>query len=566
MKPRQTRSGSARRAWIACAAVALGSLAAAPPAHAAFTVSGTASPTDPTSGANSNFNISINFGGGTSQAESVEDLTVHLPPGLVGNPGAAPLCTVAQLNGDDCPNNSQLGTVSSSVTIPAGIGLPTTVNGDLYNLVPQPGEPARFGIVLRALPLGLGNLILQSGARLRKDDFGLDSVVTGIPNEQDGIPIHVNSQVLTLFGEAPTGEAFLRNPTSCGTQTTGFDATSHGGEEASGESTFTLSGCQNLPFNPKLTAIIGSPEHTAPAATPPLTTIIEQKGDEAGLERAQVVLPPGVAADAAALGNTCPLAQFQASNCPPNSIIGSAVSESPLLDVPLAGDVSIVEPPPGQLAQLGVDLKGPLAIQIRGRFILLPGPGNVFEGLPDIPISRFELNFAEDKLVATTRDLCTPPPLLFSTDFTGHNGARRTGNVEGQVAGCTPDAEVKLTNAGSKHPRMKAKVEGGGSTLRKVKVKLPRQLKFAKKRAFKRGAKATGDDGKFKKSALKRGARSVKLNAGEDGSQKLKIKARKKALKRVKKIKPGKSLRFPITVEDVGGFTTKLKPRAEAQR
>jgi hypothetical protein len=551
-----------RRGWTALAAVALGCLIAAPSAQAAFTVGGSASPSNPTSGANSNFNISINFGGGSSQAESVEDLTVHLPPGLVGDPGAAPLCTVAQLNDDDCPGNSQLGTVSSNVTV--GGLLPQTVNGDLYNLVPQPGEPARFGIVLRALPLGLGNLVLQSAARLRKDDFGLDSVVTGIPNQQSGIPIHVNSQVLTLFGEALTGKPFLRNPTSCGIQTTGFDATSHGGESAGGEATFTLSGCQSLPFNPKLTAILGSPGHTAPASKPPLTTIIEQKGDEAGLERAQVVLPPGVAADAAVLGSTCPLPRFQASNCPASSIIGSAVSESPLLDVPLAGDVSIVEPPgPGKLAQLGVDLKGPLAIQILGNFILIPGPGNVFEGLPDIPISRFELNFEEDRLIATTRELCEPPVPLFSTDFTGHNGVRRTGSVEGQVAGCTPTAEVKLSKTGSKHPRMKAKVKGGGSTLRKAKIKLPRQLKFGNKRAFKRGAKATGDEGSLGKKALKRGARRVTVNA-RNGSTTLSVKAKKKALKRVKKIKSGKKLRFPITVVDVGGFKTKLKPTAES--
>jgi hypothetical protein len=553
-----------RKGWIAAAVVAVGCLIAAPGAHAAFTVFGSAAPSNPTSGANSNFNIQINFGGGTSAAESVEDLVVHLPPGLVGDPGAAPLCTVAQLNSDDCPANSQLGTVSSNVSV--GLLVPQTVNGDLYNLVPQPGEPARFGIVLRALPLGLGNLVLQSAARLRKDDFGLDSVVTGIPNQQDGIPIHVNSQVLTLFGEAPTGRPFLRNPTSCGTQTTGFDATSHGGESASGEATFTLSGCQSLPFRPKLTAIVGSPGHTAPASKPPLTTVIEQKGNEAGLERAQVVLPQGVAADAAALGNTCPIDRFQASNCPANSIIGKAVSESPLLDVPLAGDVSIVAPAaPGQLAQLGVDLKGPLAIQIRGKFILIPAPGNVFEGLPDIPISRFELKFDQDQLIATTRELCTPPPLLFNADFTGHNGVRRTGNVEGQVAGCTPNAEVKLTKAGSKHPRMKAKVEGGGSTLRKAKVKLPRQLKFAKQKKFKRGAKATGDEGSLGKKALKRGARKVTVNA-EDGSTKLVVRARKKALKRVKKIKQGRSLRFPVTVEDVGGFTTKLTPTAATKR
>jgi hypothetical protein len=552
-----------RRGCTAAAAVALGCLLAAPAAHAAFTVSGSASPANPTSGANSNFNVTINFGGGTSAAESVEDLVVHLPPGLVGDPNAAPQCTVAQLNDDDCPGNSQLGNVSSNVTV--GELVPQTVNGDLYNLVPQPGEPARFGIVLRALPLGLGNLVLQSAARLRKDDFGLDSVVNDIPNQQDGIPIHVNSQVLTLFGEAPTGKPFLRNPTSCGTQTTGFSASSHGGESDTGESTFTLTGCQNLPFNPQLTAIVGSPGHTAPTTKPPLTTVIEQKADEAGMERAAVILPPGIDADASLLGSTCPLNRFQASNCPENSIIGSAVSESPLLEVPLEGQVSIVESTPGQLPQLGVDLKGPLAIQLLGNFVLVPGPGNVFEGLPDIPISRFELKFHQDKLILTQIDLCNDPVPDFNPEFTGHNGIKRTDRFPTQVAGCTPEAEVKLTKTGSKHPRMKAKIKGGGSTLRKAKLKLPRQLKFGKKKAFKRGAKAKGDGEKLKKSAVKAKRRRLRVKS-KDGAKTLKVNVRKKGLKRVKKIKKGKSLKFQIKVVDASGFTTKLKPRAEVGR
>jgi hypothetical protein len=554
-----------RRGWTACAAVALGCLVAAPSAQAAFTVGGSAAPTDPTSGANSNFNININFGGGTSQAESVEDLTVHLPPGLVGNPGATPLCTVAQLNADNCPDNTQVGSVSSVVD-PLGLPAPITVDGALYNLVPQSGEPARFGIVLR--PDVGNNIVLQSGARLRKDDFGLDSVVTGIPNTANlglgSVPIHINSQTLTLFGEAPTGNAFLRNPTSCGSQTTGFEATSHGGESASAEATFNLSGCQSLPFNPKLTGVVGAPGRTEPATKPPMTTVIEQKDGEAGLQRAQVVLPAGVGAVAGELGNTCPLASFQASKCPANSIIGSAESESPLLDVPLAGDVSIVDALPGELPQLGVDLKGPLAIQIRGNFILVPGPGNVFEGLPDIPISRFELKFKQDKLISTTRDLCEPPVPLFSTDFLGYNGVRRTGSAEAEVAGCTPTAKVTLSKSRSKHPRLKAEIKGGGSTLRKAKIKLPRQLKFASKRAFKRGTKATGDDGKLGRSALKRGARSVKVSA-TNGSTTLTVSARKHAVKRVKKVKKGKALRFPITVEDAGGFKTKLEPTATAK-
>lgn len=276
-----------------------------------------------------------------------------------------------------------------------------------------------------------------------------------------------------------------------------------------------------------------------------------------------MLLPDLVAADAAQLANQCPAAQFAASTCPANTIVGEARAESPLQPAPLIGTVSIVKPPTPGLPQLGVDLKGALAIQLLGNFVVQPA-GNVFDGLPDIPISRFKLTFDQDRLVLTSRDLCEAPTPLFGTDFTGHNGVRRTGQVEPGIAGCTPSAEVKLTKTGSNHPRMKAKIEGGGSTLSKVKLKLPRQLKFGNKKSFKRGAKATGDGSSLGKKALKRRSRSLKLKA-KSGAKTLEIKARKRALKRVKKIKKGRKLRFKIKVEDVGGFTTNLKARAKAR-
>jgi len=116
-----------------------------PTSAQAITVSGTAAPTDTTAGAHSNVNIHMNFSGG-----QVKDLTVGLPPGLIGDPNATPLCTVAQLNADDCPDITRVGRVTANATVTVVV-LPVTVDvsGDLYNLTPQPGEPARFGIVLR---------------------------------------------------------------------------------------------------------------------------------------------------------------------------------------------------------------------------------------------------------------------------------------------------------------------------------------------------------------------------------------------------------------------------------
>jgi hypothetical protein len=273
--------------------------------------------------------------------DSVKDLTVHLPPGLIGNPTATPLCTLAQFqtgSQGSCPAESRVGevTVNASVSLLSVVNLPlpTPITGTIYNMQPQPGEPARFGIVLKSLPFDiplLGDFVLppikqQSGVELREDDLGLDTVLNDIPNQANvalGIPadIQITRQQLTLFGTVG-GKGLMRNPTSCKAHTVGFDAVDHTDETASGEASFTTTGCGNLSFSPELTASIGSRDHTGPSTKPPLTATIEQAATEAGLKRAAVILPQGVAADAAYLGNRCPTAQFEASNCPPNTIIG----------------------------------------------------------------------------------------------------------------------------------------------------------------------------------------------------------------------------------------------------
>ena len=566
-------------------------LAAAPSAQAAIGFGGglSAQPADSQAGANSDFTINMPFTG-SGPNDSVRDLTVHLPPGLIGNPTATPLCTLEQFQTGptgSCPAASQVGEVTVNATANAlgllDVPLPTPITGSIYNMQPQPGEPARFGIVLEAAPIDSGPLALlgvtvlppikqESGVELRDDDLGLDTVLNDVPNTAEllrvnplppvNAEIRITSQTLTLFGEI-AGKGFMRNPTSCKQHAVRFDATDHTDDAATGQATFTTTGCDKLAFDPKLSATIGSPGHTDPATKPPLTATIRQTAQEAGLKRAAVILPPGVTADSAFLGNTCPTQQFRASQCPASSIIGTATAVTPLLTAPLSGQVSIVEPlTPGSLPNLGVDLKGPLPLQLRGNFVLVPGPGNVFEGLPDTPITRFELNFDPDKLVLTTRDLCQPPPPVVHADFEGHNGRKVSKDVAAGVNGCgagaaKPTAKVKLRRSKSKHPRMKAKVKAGVSGLKKMKLKLPRHLRLAKGPKFKRGAKAS--DGK-----LRGRRRNLKLKSDE-GVVKFKVRVAKKGLKRVKRIKKGKRLRFPIKVTDVTGKTTKLKPRAKAR-
>jgi hypothetical protein len=557
--------GMRKVAYTAFAAAATAALVAPASAFALGFGPVSAAPDNPNAGANSNFNIHMEF---TNPEDQVRNLIIHLPPGLVGNPLATSMCTVEQLEADSCPPQSQVGALAVNLTI-EGL-LTDTVDGALYNLVPQPGEPARFGIVLQSpSELLVPDTILQSPARLRKSDFGLDSVLTDIPNNT-GPPLNadidINSQDITLFGSAGSPpQGFIRNPTSCGTKTTGFEATAWNAPgTATAEATYDSVNCQNLPFDPAFSATIGAPGQTTPASKPPLTTVIGQTIQEAGIQRAEVILPPGVGADNSALLNQCSIADFAASACPENTLVGTAVAESPLQATPLTGTVSIAEPlTPGTLPNLGLDLQGALALQLRGSFVLSPGPGNAFDGLPDIPISRFELNFEQGDLVTISRDLCTGGLPMFMASFVGHNGAQVSDQVPATVEGCggpgKPTAKVKLRKTGSEHPLMKVRADAAFSPIGDMSVKLPKQLRLSGGRDFDKGTKGSADGDKLPDSSFGGGARKLKVNAGT-GADKLKVKVGGDALNRVKEI--DHKLTFKVKLTDQAGETTTVKTKA----
>ncbi len=188
-----------------------------------------------------------------------------------------------------------------------------------------------------------------------------------------------------------------------------------------------------------------------------VTTSIDQDLDEAGLVQARVVIPPDLNPDVQLLGNRCSRADFEASNCPPNSVVGSAVAASPLLSQPLAGNVVFVET--GATPDIGLDLQGQLHLLLRGSLGL--DKVVVFDGLPDIPIAHFALTFpSAPGLLIASRNLCVPPPPLFHADFTGYNGATTAVDSSATVqGGCGQNAATKCKKAKKKHKRRAAEAK-----------------------------------------------------------------------------------------------------------
>jgi hypothetical protein len=445
------------------AAVALAAVAPASASAAISLTGSTGAPSNLAAGAHSDFNIHL-----ATSGDDIKDLVISLPPGEVGNPQATPLCNPSQL--PNCPANTQVGTVSSSVTI-ASL-LPQTITGAVYNLTPNAGEPARFGIVLNSLPISLppplNGLILpptvvQSGASLRTSDFGLDTTVHNIPNSAAltgglpiTVPVHINSMDLTLDGVVPNsgGKTFMRNPTSCTDHVVTFNADSYSSTTATPvQSHFTPNNCGALDFSPGFAAEVGGPGQTTNGVPTTASTSILQDDDEAGLLNAVVKVPSDFNPNSALFfAAACDQASFAAGNCPANTVVGLATAASPLLSQPLIGNVELVQGA-GTFPNLGLDLKGQLHLLLQGTTAINPNTVT-FNGLPDIPIARFQLTFTNPPaLLGTTRDICVPPVPVFHADFTGYNGKTASVDAPATVDGCGPSSG----NVGGKCKKAKAK-------------------------------------------------------------------------------------------------------------
>ena len=446
-----------------------GAMVALVPASAqALSFSGvTAAPASLQAGAHSNFNIHIGFSG---SGDSVKDLVIALPPGEIGDPNATPFCSTADLNTDSCPANTMVGTASSNVSLLGLLPSPLPVSGNVYNVQPHTGEPARFGIVLHALPLPkplssliLPPVILQSGVQLRQSDFGLNTIVNDIPNSATliggtplAVPISITAMDLGLFGVAPgTGKPFLRNPTSCTPHQAVFFGDSHSAPTTTFSASapaFTPTGCDSLPFSPTLSARVGAPGSTSPGRKPTnVTTSIDQADGEAGLLRAQVQVPNNdLVPDANLLGSQCDPAAFLASACPSNTVVGSATAASPLLTQPLSGPVEMVANGT-PIPNIGLDLNGQLHLLLQGNLSL--SELVTFDGLPDIPISHFALTFGpQPGLLQSNRNLCAQPHPQFHADFLAYSGATKSVDTTAQVDGCGATAG-KCGKSKKKHKR-----------------------------------------------------------------------------------------------------------------
>jgi hypothetical protein len=491
-----------RRLLVAGSALLALTLTPAAAQAASVISSVTATPSSTQAGAHADLGIAMAFG----PSEEVRNLTIHLPRGFVGNPQATPICSQAQFAVDACPAASQVGTTVVTATVTMSIAPPQseTVSGQVFNLEPLAGEPARLGVLLPSAA-ALGGLVTTQPVRMQSivsvrtaTDYGLDSILANLPRTIETnlgtATSHIDRITLSLRGRVPGATLpFLTNPTTCVPARTAVDVTSYAGTTDSAASSYTPTACDRLEYSPTISASLdgaGTNQH------PQLTTVVSQDADEATSKTVVVRLPAGIGSNLAALNIQCPSASFDAGTCPVNTQVGNATAVTPLLAAPLSGPVFLVATPGGGLPGLGISLNGLLPVKLRAKVAIGAGGRMVstLDGLPDVPLSTFTLVLSggNSGLLTSGRNLCLQPPTV-DASFTAQAGLEHIASSTVATTNCATDASAPpATQPRSVKPTVTArlskngaltvttKVRRGASKLRSVRVALPRGLKVDK--------------------------------------------------------------------------------------
>jgi hypothetical protein len=434
--------------------------------------------------------------------DDVKDVTVRLPAGLVGNPLVPARCAPQQFAADACPAGSRVGTTSVETLVSL---VPTRATGSVYNLRPTGNEPVRLGIVVRP-PVG-DKQFLQAPVQLRpgQGGYGLETTFSDMPRTVTvaGLPAPITITKITLtFNATVNGRAFMRNPTSCARAVATARAASYAapGELSPPATTsITPTGCERLPFAPRLEGSLGGPGRTGSDGHPAVTTTLRFGARDAALKSAVVTLPPFIGSNIQALSRVCQPSAFEAGACPASARVGTATASSPLSPDALSGPVLMVQDPGRVEPKLAVRLDGPVSVSLVSTTRLTTkGIETTFEGSPDLPLASFTLSFdgGAGGLLTNGRNLCAPGLHATTTGLlTAHTGRTAPVRTDLRVEGCGPRAQgkrkprvrgsLRFTN-GLATLELRIAAARGAAPLRTVRVRLPKSLRPSRAGAARR--------------------------------------------------------------------------------
>jgi hypothetical protein len=485
--------------------------------------------------------------------------TIALPPGLTGRLPAVPACKVADARAGACPEASRVGSAGVSVgTGPAPLVLPGTV----YLTEGYDGSLAGLATVINTkIPaLDLGTVVVMSKLMLRPDT-GINVVTDPLPQSLQGIPTVYRSIDLTI--DRP---GFLQNATSCAAQPLHGTFTAVGGAIAASDAPYQATGCDKLPFAPKLTASVGSPGQVAKNTHPALKVTIAQAAGQAAMSKTVVSLPEGIGVDIKNLGALCSDAQLAATTCPATSKIGTVTAVTPLLPGQLSGGVYLIAGgSKGGLPGIGLDLG---LLQLRGTIALGKRLVTTFDGIPDVPLRSLTLNLSGGKkaTLITSKALCTQSPTVMAS-YAGHNGATGAETAKASLVGCAAlSGTGTLTGVAKKHPTLKLSL-AATTGVKQLRLKLPAGLTVASAARVRKAARFIVSGKKYKGSKVTWSKGRIVFTARKGSTTRSPQITLPKGLLRLKhKVKVHSTQTFTVTGTKADGKTVSAKIKVKAAK
>ncbi|HEX7278163.1 MAG TPA: hypothetical protein VF255_00940 [Solirubrobacterales bacterium] len=435
---------------------------------------------------------------------TIKTLRVDLPPGLTVNPQATEKCSRAAFETKvetepgkfvqvpNCPDGSIVGeeevwlsintenAVPAPPPAPAGTFLPKgfVLTPDpakgtkvpVYNIEPEPGEPARFGFVI-----AFQRVVFLQTEVAWENDFH-ESFTIELPGPS--APFSTLKSRLVNFGQEAgnqkTGTAgdgtYITNPTTCfdpdqftTLYSTWFRAESYGDPDPTFPAGRTAAegklpdgmqatGCEQVPFDPSVEVDPKTPAVDSPSPATVTTKLPFEPDKEGGevrnggtegisqshVRKAEVQLPAGMGLNPAGAQGlvACTDAQFKkgvrtyVNECPAASKIGTVEVDSPPLAELLTGDVYVGtqnsnNPESGDLYRILIEAKNEnegIAARLVGRVKANAKTGQLTAeiyddlsgqftdqpaGLPQVPFEEIRLHFNGGKDVLTSPPVCS---------------------------------------------------------------------------------------------------------------------------------------------------------------
>jgi hypothetical protein len=402
-----------------------------------FAPSFAAAPADNKAKAQTNYTLNVQRKDGEEELKGID---VTLPPGTTAGLEGVAYCSAEALAAPvpSCPSASFIGT--SQIEVGAG-GNPLKLDGKVYFGGPYKGAPLSMAIVTPAVagPFDLGTVVVRAAVTVEPETGQIHVVSDPIPDVVGGAKLDLRSLTVDL-----SRKQFVRNGTSCKpASVTGtlFGAGNDPGNAAGWTSRAVsvgswVSGCKALEFKPRLQLTLSG--STKRAGHPHLKAVLRARTvKDADIASLSVGLPHALFLDQASLGTVCTRPQFAADQCPEKSIYGRARAWSPLLEAPLEGPVYL-RSSSNKLPDLVAHLQGQVTIDLAGRIDTHAGGIRTsFESVPDLPVSKFELNLPGGKhgLLEASRDLCRSP-VDAKVLAVGHNSRRANLSRPVTAKGC----------------------------------------------------------------------------------------------------------------------------------